>query len=86
MRHMPYRPTHAVLTGGDTIIDSSTTVTAAYGVDPLLASVHSNATISTNGNPAVSGPVTSTAGSTANSNNFTANPGGDVLWKPGGER
>ena len=42
---MPFRPTHAVLTGGDLNISSSTTVTAAYGVDPALAAVHTNGSV-----------------------------------------
>lgn len=71
---MPYRPTHAILTAGPLAISSSTTVTAAYGVDPATASVHSNATISGTGNPSVSGPVTSTEPSTFSSNNFASNP------------
>lgn len=77
---MPYRPTHAVLTGGSVELDSSTTVTAAYGVDPALASVHSNGEVSTNGNPTVTGAVTSTGTSSATSNNFdpALNPGGAV--------
>ncbi len=79
---MPFRPTHAVLTGGDLAISSSTTVRAAFGVDPALASVHTNGSI-TNvlGNPTVTGPVTSTGGSTQSSNNFQSNPGGAVGTK-----
>ncbi len=76
---IPYKPTVAVLTGGDLQIDSSTTVTAAYGVDPTLAGVHANGTITVdNGNPSVSGLVSSTGSSSASSNNFTSNPGGAV--------
>lgn len=75
---MPYRPTHAILADGALSIASSTTVTAAYGVDPALASVHSNATVSGVGNPAVSGPVTSTQPSSFSSGNFASNPGGTV--------
>lgn len=76
---MPYRPTLAVLTGGDLQIDSSTTVTSAYGVDPTTAGIHANGVISvSNGNPVVSGLVSSTGTSSASSNNFSANPGGAV--------
>jgi hypothetical protein len=77
---MPYQPTHAVITGGNLAISSSTTVTAAFGVDPSVASVHTNGSLSTVGNPTVSGLVTSTGGSSAQSNNFntTLNPGGNV--------
>ena len=71
----PYKPTNAVLTGGDLEIDSSTTVTTAPGVDPTLAAVHSNGNITVDsGNPTVTGPVTqSGSGSLHGSNNF---PGG----------
>jgi hypothetical protein len=77
---MPYRPTHAVLSSGDIAISSSTTVTAAYGIDPLEASVHSNGSVSGTGNPTVTGPVTSTGSSSFSSNRFTApqNSGGAV--------
>lgn len=76
---MPFRPTHAVLTGGDLVIDSSTTVTAAYGVDPAMAAVHTNGVVSQiHGNPTVTGPVTSTRTSSGSSNRFLSNPGGTV--------
>ena len=77
---MPYRPTHAVLSSGNVEISSSTTVTAAYGVDPLQASVHSNGSVTGTGNPTVTGPVTSTGSSSFSSNKFTApqNTGGAV--------
>lgn len=77
---MPYRPTHAVLTGGALALDSSTTVTTAYGIDPSEASVHTNGTVSVIGNPTVTGAVTSTGTSTAQSDNFSSstNPGGAV--------
>lgn len=79
---LPYRPTHAVLTGGDTVLDSSTTVTAAFGVDPAEASVHTNRTITEiNGNPTVTGPVTSSLPSSGGSNRFQSNPGGSVTIK-----
>lgn len=70
---MPYKPLHAILTAGDLQLDSSTTVTGAAGAFDEEASVHSNGTISTNGNPTVTGPVTSTDPSSASSNNFTYN-------------
>src|SRR5450830_645660 len=54
---MPYRPSNAILSGGDLDISSSTTVTVAAGQDPLLASVHANGTITGSGNPTVSGSV-----------------------------
>lgn len=81
---MPFRPTHAVLTGGDLNISASTTVTAAYGVDPALAAVHTNGSVrSVLGNPSVSGPVTSTGDSSGQgSNRFASNPGGSVSSKP----
>lgn len=79
---MPYRPTHAVLAAGPLTLESSTKVTAAYGVDPALASVHTNATLtgSGGGNPTVTGAVTSSQSSSFTSNNFntTLNPGGAV--------
>lgn len=77
---MPYRPTNAVLTSGALTFDSSTMVTTAYGIDPSEASIHTNATLSVDGNPTVTGAVTSTGTSTAQSNNFTSsqNPGGVV--------
>ncbi len=75
---MPYRPLHAILTAGPLSISASTTVTAAYGVDPSVASVHSNSTITGTGNPSVSGPVTSSEPSTFSSNNFASNPGNTV--------
>jgi hypothetical protein len=78
---MPYRPQMAVLTGGDLQIDSSTTVTAASGVNPLTAGVHANGEITVaSGNPSVSGAVTSTDSSSGSSNNFTSpsNPGGAI--------
>lgn len=75
---MPYRPTHAILAQGPLSIASSTTVTTAYGVDPSIASVHSNDTVTGMGNPSVSGPVTSVNPSGFSSTNFASNPGGVV--------
>jgi hypothetical protein len=81
---MPYRPTNAVLTGGNLSFDSSTRVTTAYGLDPSEASVHTNGTVSVSGNPTVTGLVSSTGSSTAQSNNFTSaqNVGGAVIQTP----
>lgn len=75
---MPFKPAHAVLAGGDMRIESSAMVTVAAGFDEDLAGVHSNGTITTEGNPEVFGPVTSTESSTASSNRFHANPNGQV--------
>lgn len=77
---MPYRPTHAVLAAGTLTLESSTKVTAAYGVDPALASVHTNGSLSGGGNPTVTGPVTSTESSPVTSTNFNPvyNPDGLV--------
>lgn len=76
----PYSPTHAILTGGDLSLASSTTVTTAPPNDPSLAAVHTNGTVTVpGGNPTVDGPVTqSGANPTASSNNFAENAGGSV--------
>ncbi|GGB94078.1 hypothetical protein GCM10010972_03450 [Cellulomonas carbonis] len=79
---MPFRPAHAILSAGPLSISSSTTVTAASGVDPSLAAVHSNATITGTGNPTVYGQVTSTGSSTFSSNKFYANPTNQVETSP----
>lgn len=75
---MPYKPQHAILTGTNLLLQStSTDVTGAYGVDPTLAAVHTNGSLSTTGNPTVTGQVSvSLASGSGNSSNFTANPGG----------
>jgi Tfp pilus assembly protein PilX len=79
----PYAPNDAVLTGCDLEIDSSTTVTTVPGEDPKLAAIHSNCTISVpNGNPTATGPVSSTGSSSASSNKFTDNTGGQVSNTP----
>ena len=75
---MPYHPTNAILTAGPLALSASTTVTAASGVDPTLASVHSNSTITGTGNPTVTGLVSSTLPSTFSSNNFSLNTGGAI--------
>ena len=81
---MPYRPAFAILTGGDVCLNSSTTVTTVPSMPADQAAVHSNGSLCvTNGNPIVTGLVTSTGASTASSNNFTANTnGGDIEQKP----
>lgn len=66
---MPYRPQYAILTHGDLEISSSTTVTTADPADASLAAVHTNGVISGNGNPTVTGPVSSTGPL----NGFTSN-------------
>ena len=77
----PYAPLHAILAGGDLVLDSSTMVTSAPPNDPALAAVHANGNLSvSSGNPTVFGPVTqSGSGAPATSNNFQANPGNQVL-------
>jgi hypothetical protein len=80
----PYKPSDAILTGCNLQLDSSTKVTTAGNFDPTLAAVHSNCTISVpNGNPIVTGPVSSTgdSGSTS-SNKFSDNTGGVVTKSP----
>lgn len=79
---LPYSPQAAILTSGNLKIESSTTVTTATGYDPTIAGVHSNGVITTQGNPTVTGMVTSTGESTANSNRFSVNPGGQVGSAP----
>ena len=76
---MPYRPTHAILSGGDLEISSSTLVRPAAGVDPDTAGVHSNGVITGVGNPTVEGPVTSNGTPTWTSGNFL---GGTVTQQP----
>lgn len=79
---LPYTPQNAILTAGNLAISSSTTVTTAAGYPPELAGIHSNGTITTQGNPTVYGMVTSTGPSTASSNRFYSNPGGSVTNAP----
>jgi len=79
----PYKPSDAVLTGCDLELDSSAKVTTAAGSDPTLAAVHSNCSVSvSNGNPTVTGPVSSSKDSDAQSNNFSDNTGGKVAKTP----
>ena len=77
----PYAPSHAILAGGNLVLDSSTTVTSAPPNASLLAAVHTNGNLSvSSGNPTVFGPVTqSGSGSPVSSNNFKANPGNAVV-------
>ena len=60
---MPYRPLNAILTGSTLQIGSSVVVTGAAGVDPSVAGIHTNGSISINGGSAstVTGKVTQTA-------------------------
>ena len=76
----PYSPAFAILTGGDIILDSSTTVTSAPPNSPALAAVHTNGAITvSSGNPTVAGTVTqSSSGPSASSNKFAGNSGGNV--------
>lgn len=76
----PYAPAHAILTGGDVLLDSSTKVTTVPGADPVLAAVHSNGNVLVaSGNPTVYGQVTQSAQNpTGSSNNFLANAGGNI--------
>lgn len=61
---VPYAPTNAILTGGNLEIDSSTTVNTPSNVDPCLALVHTNGTLSIGGGAAqLDGQVTATQGS-----------------------
>jgi hypothetical protein len=79
----PYAPSNAVLTGCNLAIGASTTVQSIPGADPTLAAVHSNCTVSVpQGNPTVTGPVSSTGSSSDSSNKFTDNAGGKVISGP----
>lgn len=64
---MPFRPSHAILSGGDLKLGgASTDVTEAEGVPVGIASIHSNGKIFGTGgsDPNVTGPITSTGPST----------------------
>jgi hypothetical protein len=80
----PYKPSHAILTGGTLSLDSSTLVTSAPPNDPALAAVHSNGNvIVSSGNPIVYGLVSqSGTGGLANSNKFYGNTSGNVVGQP----
>ena len=68
---MPYKPKHAILTGQSLHLQSSSTdVMGAYGVDPTVASVHTNGDLSVTGQPTVTGPVSFTGSATGNFGNF----------------
>jgi len=78
---MPYRPLFAVLAGGPLSIDSSVTIKGITTAVDKFAGVHTNATLTTTGNPTVTGPVSSTSSSgVIHSNNFspTTNPGNNA--------
>lgn len=81
---LPYAPAHAILASGNLDLDSSTLVTTAAGFDATLAQVHTNGTLSTDGNPTVYGLVSSTEASSASSNRFYANTetSGTVAQRP----
>jgi hypothetical protein len=59
---MPYRPTNAILTGAALEIGASVTITGAAGVDPTVAGIHTNGSISINGGSAstITGSVSQT--------------------------
>ncbi len=81
---LPYKPSNAILTGKNLLVNSSTTVTSAPGSDPALASVHANGTVTVaTGNPIVYGPVSSSVDSSgASSSKFYGNTGGVVTLTP----
>lgn len=80
----PYAPSHAILTSGPMLLDSSTMVTTAPPNDPSLAAVHSNGTVTVaSGNPIVYGQVTQSAEApTGTSTKFYANTDGKVAGAP----
>lgn len=80
----PYAPSNAVLTGCNLQLDSSTTVQSVSGADPTLAAIHSNCKITVaNGNPSVTGPVSSSQDSSgAQSTKFSDNTNGVVTTTP----
>ncbi len=68
---LPYQPQYAILTGTSLeLASTSTDVTGAHGVDPELASVHTNGDLTTTGNPTVTGDVTYTGSATGSFDNF----------------
>lgn len=68
---MPYKPQHAILTGQSLSLQStSTDVMGAYGVDPEVASVHTNGDLTVVGQPTVTGEVTFTGSATGSFDNF----------------
>ena len=72
---MPYKPQYAILTGSSLELQSSSTdVMGAYGVDPALASVHTNGDLTVIGQPTVTGSVSFSGSATGSFNNF----GGDT--------
>jgi hypothetical protein len=77
----PWKPAVAVLTGGNLEIDSSTTITNSDN-STYAGGVHTNGSISVQGNPTVYGEVSASGGSSGGSNNFVSNPGGTVIQEP----
>ena len=77
----PWRPDVAVLTGGNLVLDSSTTI---RNIDNSLdeGGVHSNGSISVQGNPTVYGEVSSSGVSSGGSTKFYSNPGGTIVTEP----
>ncbi|EYR64452.1 hypothetical protein N866_10825 [Actinotalea ferrariae CF5-4] len=75
---MPFRPSHAILAGGDLDISSSTLVDGVDAAARAQAAVHSNGSITGSGNPTVYGPVTSTGTSSVTSTRFFGNTGTSV--------
>ena len=68
---MPYKPLHAILTGSAlTLKSTSTDVMGAAGVDPKVASVHTNGDLTVIGQPTVTGDVSFTGQATGNFSNF----------------
>lgn len=59
---MPYRPLNAILTGATLEIGASVVVTGAAGVDPSVAGIHTNGSLTVSGGSAstVTGTVTQT--------------------------
>jgi hypothetical protein len=81
---LPYKPSNAILTGQNLLINASTKVTTAPGYDASLANIHANGGITVeSGNPIVYGQVSSSVDSTGQSSNkFYANTGGKVITSP----
>ena len=72
----PYKPTTAVLTGGDLQLDASTKISGTSTSSNAQAGVHSNGNVSVGGgNPIVTGPVTQAGGgSLPSSTKFETTP------------
>jgi hypothetical protein len=77
---MPYRPTHAVLTGSDLSFQGSTNILPAVGVGAGVTGVHSNGNIQvTGGATSMDGPVTATGTINGSVNGATQLKSGDPL-------